>query len=183
MELNPGGRPDRPPLGIQQAIQSFGRPVGVLVHPDLGPPRLAGEESVDGHPWAVDLGYGEELQEVRVRTVRKLPATVRMRPVHLLAEALTNFAANAEMARMDRGERPGLPGPAIFREYASRADEASTEDTEVTVGATIQPARVLRVDGYAALEVLHGDDVIVCLAPTGVIPHVTLDLISPPPGR
>jgi hypothetical protein len=178
MELNSGGRPDRPAPGIQQAIESFGQPIGVLVRPALGSPRLAGEESVDGHPWAVDLGYGDEAREVRIRTVRKLPATVRIRPVHLLAEALVNFAANAEMARMDRGERPNLPGPAIFREYASRAAETSTEDIEVTVGAAVQPARILRVEGYAALEVLHGDNVIVCLAPTSVISDVALDVIS-----
>lgn len=173
MQLNSGGRPDRPSPGISQALAFFGRPIGVLAHPVLPGERFAEESSSDGHPYSIDIAYGLETDKVVVRTIRQLPATQRIQPIHNLLGALASFAANAQMTRENRF------GPEFINEHLARAGQVDAVDTEISVAGRMLPARVLRVDSYQAIDVKYEQEIIVCLARAGAIDEISLDILSP----
>lgn len=86
--------------GLPDVFAEFGRPVLVLVHPEVGSVCLFGTGGVDGSPWTVDVEYvdqtGSEGNRVAlVRTHRPVESRVVDRdPVGLLRSALSSFVVN-----------------------------------------------------------------------------------------
>jgi hypothetical protein len=173
MHLSSGGRPDRPALGIPRAVAAFGRPVAVLIRPDLPGERLAEEASTNGIPTSIDIAYGDGDATIVVRTIRRSPAEPGMQPVASLAGALASFAANAQATA------PGRLGPETVLRFLAEASSAAPEDHEVLLAGARTTARLLRIASYEALDARHEDETVVCLGPSGALRDVVLDVVAP----
>jgi hypothetical protein len=175
MNLSSGGPADRPAPGIPQAVASFGRPVAVLIRPDLPGERLAQEAFTNGVPTSIDIAYGAGEATIVVRTIRRSPGEPEVQPVPSLAGALASFAANAQATA------PGRLGPETVLRYLSEASSVSPEDHEVSLAGAVTPARLLRIAAYEALDARHEEETVVCLGPAGTLRDVVLDVLTPRP--
>jgi len=163
--------------GLPDVFAEFGRPVLVLVHPEVGSVCLFGTGGVDGSPWTVDAEYvdqmGSEVNRLAlVRTHRPVESRVVDRdPVGLLRSALSSLLVSELGARAagDRGR--------ALDDVRAVVDAAEVHPAVVRIDGVAVDCLALEAGGCRGLVAEHGDvvvTVVLAVEPVGRVELMTV---------